>query len=157
MNKRALRISEWIAVILLLSMTLLTTANVFSRYVFHMSIALTEELTTNMFGLLSFIGAAIAAERGAHLGLTILTDHLSAGANRLIRVFACFVSMTLLCFVAWLGVDMVRHQIRLGNLSTGMQVPEWIYGLMVPFGCALIAAAYLVKVIELLRKGKDAP
>jgi C4-dicarboxylate transporter DctQ subunit len=148
--KRKFRLSEWIAIGILLAMTFLTTANVFSRYMLHMSISLTEEVTTNMFGLLSLIGAAIAAERGAHLGLTILTDLFSPKINRWIEIFGCVVSMALLLFMLYLGIGMVRHQISLGNLSTTLQWPEWVFGVIVPIGCALIAVSYLRKAILLL-------
>ncbi len=153
MRKRKLSSIEWLGIVLLLGMTLLTTLNVFSRYMLHMSISLTEEVATNLFGFLSFIGAAIAAERGAHLGLTVITDLLPPRANRRAQIFSCFISAALLLFILVLGVDMVTHQIRLGNVSPGLQWPEWIFGCMVPLGCALVAVSFVRKGIRLLREG----
>lgn len=156
MKKRKFTPTEWVAISLLLFMTALTTLNVFSRYALHMSISLTEEITSNMFGFLSFIGAAIAAERGAHLGLTAITDLLSPKLNHKIQILGCFISSLLLFLILILGGDMVMHQLEIGNVSPGLQWPEWIFGSMVPLGCALVAGSFLRKGIRLLREGGDA-
>ena len=72
------KIEEYICAACTLVMTLLVFANVLSRYVLHMSLSFSDEITTNLFILLSMMGAAIATKRRAHLGLTILTDEQNA-------------------------------------------------------------------------------
>ena len=81
------KIEEAICIICLLAMTTLVFANVFSRYVLHLSLSFSEEITTNLFVLLSMMGTAIAARRRAHLGLSILTDAVSPKLRRAMLIF----------------------------------------------------------------------
>ena len=67
------KIEEYLCICCLVVMTALVFANVFSRYVLHASFSFSEEITTNLFVLLSMMGTAIAAKRQAHLGLSIVT------------------------------------------------------------------------------------
>ena len=68
--------------ILLLVMMLLTCVNVFARYVLLSSMPFVEELTNAGLILLSIAGAAVAAKRGAHLGLTVLTERFSPAGQK---------------------------------------------------------------------------
>ena len=67
-----------ICAIILLVMMLLTCVNVVARYVLKASMPFVEELTCLGLIILSLTGAAVAAKRGAHLGLTVLTDFFPA-------------------------------------------------------------------------------
>ena len=54
------KIEETICIVCLLAMTALVFANVFSRYVLHLSLSFSEEITTNLFVLLSMMGTAMS-------------------------------------------------------------------------------------------------
>lgn len=56
-----IRMAEILCVVLLAAMTLITFANVLSRHILHSSISASEEITTNLFVLLSLTGASLAA------------------------------------------------------------------------------------------------
>ena len=70
MKKFLNNIEDNICAIILLAMTILTCVNVFARYVFLSSMPFVEELTPMGLVVLSIAGAAVAAKKGAHLGLT---------------------------------------------------------------------------------------
>jgi TRAP-type C4-dicarboxylate transport system permease small subunit len=55
-------------------MTFITVINVISRKFLGLSMSFLEEITTAMFILITLLGAAAAAGKGAHLGLSALTD-----------------------------------------------------------------------------------
>ena len=76
MKKFLKEIEDNICGLLLLAMMVLTCINVFARYVFKSSMPFVEELTALGLVIISLSGAAVAAKRGAHLGLTVLTDLL---------------------------------------------------------------------------------
>ena len=71
------KIEEYLCICCLVIMTALVFANVFSRYILHASFSFSEEITTNLFVLLSMMGTAIAAKRQAHLGLSLVPDRVS--------------------------------------------------------------------------------
>jgi len=145
------RIEEAICIICLIAMTTLVFANVFSRYVLHLSLSFSEEITTNLFVLLSMMGTAIAARRRAHLGLSILTDAVSPKARRALLIFGYGLS-TVFCFsVFFYGIKMVRNEYILGQVTPSMQWPEWIYGCFVPFGAAFMTLRFAQVTLEEIR------
>lgn len=62
--------------IILLIMLILTFINVIARYIILASMPFVEELTCVGLMILSILGAATAAKRQAHLGLSVITDLL---------------------------------------------------------------------------------
>ena len=128
------KIEEGICILCLIAMTALVFANVFSRYVLHLSLSFSEEITTNLFVLLSMMGTAIAARRRAHLGLSILTDAVSPKLRRALLVFGFGLATVFSFAVFFYGIKMVRNEYILGQVTPSMQWPEWVYGCFVPFG-----------------------
>lgn len=149
------RIEEGICILCLIAMTALVFANVFSRYVLHLSLSFSEEITTNLFVLLSMMGTAIAARRKAHLGLSILTDAVSPKVRRSLLIFGFGLS-TIFCFaVFFYGIKMVRNEYILGQVTPSMQWPEWIYGCFVPFGAAFMTLRFAQITLEEIRTPPD--
>jgi len=145
------KIEEGICILCLIAMTTLVFANVFSRYVLHLSLSFSEEITTNLFVLLSMMGTAIAARRRAHLGLSILTDTVSPKVRRRLLIFGYGLS-TVFCFaVFFYGIKMVRNEYILGQVTPSMQWPEWIYGCFVPFGAAFMTLRFAQITLEEIR------
>ncbi len=145
------KIEEGICILCLIAMTTLVFANVFSRYVLHLSLSFSEEITTNLFVLLSMMGTAIAARRRAHLGLSILTDAVNSKVRRALLIFG-FGLATVFCFaVFFYGIMMVRNEYILGQVTPSMQWPEWIYGCFVPFGAFFMTLRFAQVTLEEIR------
>ena len=75
------KIEKAVACICVSVMAVLVFANVVARFVFKHSLAVSDEMSTYLFVLMSFMGTAIAARRKAHLGLSIVTDRVSPKAH----------------------------------------------------------------------------
>ena len=67
-------------------MAVLVFSNVIARFLFKHSLAVSDEMSTYLFVLMSFMGTAIAARRRAHLGLSIITDHVSPHTRLIIQL-----------------------------------------------------------------------
>lgn len=145
------KIEEWIALVCLVVMSMLTFANVVSRYIFKASFSFSEELTTYLFVLLSLVGAAIAAKRRAHLGLSILTDSVSKTTERYLKIFAYLISVLFSVALFYYGILMVKNQIILGQVTVGMQWPEWVFGSFVPIGAFFITIRFVQVLIETIK------
>ena len=150
------KIEETICIVCLLAMTALVFANVFSRYVLHLSLSFSEEITTNLFVLLSMMGTAIAARRRAHLGLSILTDAVSPRLRRALLIFG-FGLATVFSFAVFFyyGVKMVQSEYILGQVTPSMQWPEWVYGCFVPFGAVFMTIRFAQITLEEIRSPED--
>lgn len=70
-------LEKFVSCVCVILMSILVFINVIARFVFNHSLAFSDEISTYLFVLMSFMGTAIAARRGAHLGLSIVTDKVS--------------------------------------------------------------------------------
>ena len=143
---------EYLGAVILVGMTGLTVVNVFSRFLLKASIAVTDELTTCFFVLLSLLGAAVCTKRGAHLGLTLLTDRMGFKNRRRCALIASFLGAFFCGVVVVYGIDMVIHEYVSEQLTLGMGWPEWIFGSFVPFGGALICLRFIQAGIAVAKK-----
>lgn len=143
MKKFLNNIEDNICAIILLAMTILTCVNVFARYVFLSSMPFVEELTPMGLVVLSIVGAAVAAKKGAHLGLTVITDLLSPKYQKLCVLFAHALGFIFGIIILYYGLDTVRVEYLLEFVTSGMQWPEWIFGITIPLGGFILAVRYL--------------
>lgn len=131
--------AEILCVVLLAAMTLITFANVLSRYIFHSSISASEEITTNLFVLLSLTGAALAARSHQHIGFNLLSDKLSPKGKLIHDIFEGFIGAGFMGFLAYYGALRIVQQINSNQVSAGLNMPMWVYG-----GCVCWALSYLL-------------
>ena len=142
------KIEDIICAICLIIMTTLTFANVIARYVFSASFSFSEEITTYLFVMLSLIGSAAVARRKAHLGFTAILDLLPAGVKRAIQTMSYALATAFSAALFWYGINMVQSQIFHGQVTAGMQWPEWIFGSFVPLGAFFITIEFLFMLID---------
>ena len=141
---------EGMCCICLVVMTALTFINVLSRYVFNASLSFSEEITTYLFVLLSLLGASIAAKRGAHLGFTLLSEHVGAVAGRILSIIAMGFSAAFSGIICYFGIFMVIKQYTSGQVTGAMQLPEWIFGSFVPIGALFVTIRFLQNFVRLI-------
>lgn len=146
------RIEEILAAICLVIMTVLTFANVVARYVFSASFSFSEEITTYLFVLLSLLGTAIAAKRSEHLGLSIVTDAVGPQKEKLLRIIGYGVAVLFSGSIFYYGIFMVKNQRMLGQVTAGMQWPEWIFGSFVPIGAFFVVIRFAQVLIHEIRR-----
>ena len=132
-------------------MAVLVFANVIARYVFNAPLAFSDEISSYLFILMSFMGTAIAARRKAHLGLTIVTDRLSPKGQKYVGVTMYGVAAFFCLLIVIFGIQMVISQYQLGQETATMQWPEWIYGLFVPVGAAFALLAFVEGIGAMLK------
>ncbi|WP_297588070.1 TRAP transporter small permease [Roseibium sp.] len=85
-------------------MTVITFANVITRYVFNFNILWALEVTVFLFAWLVILGASYALKKSAHLGVDVLINAVTAATRRLIGLVAgaAVVAFSLLMFKgAW--------------------------------------------------------
>ena len=135
-------IEDNILAIVLLIMLILTCINVFARYVFLSSMPFVEELTPMGLVLLSIAGATVAAKRGAHLGLTIVTDKLSPSGKKFCTLAGDSMGIIFGLIVFYFGIDTVYVEYILSFVTSSMQWPEWLFGITIPVGGFFLIVRY---------------
>lgn len=142
---------ELVCILALTVMTILTFTNVVTRYIFNFSMNFAEEISTYSFVLLSLFGASIAAKRGAHLGFTLISDHVPKIVARIFEAISALAGITFAGVIFYYGIRMTMTQFQRGQLSLGVQIPEWIYGSFVPLGAFFLLIRFIELLIRALR------
>lgn len=152
MKKFLADIEDNICALILLAMTILTCVNVFARYVFLSSMPFVEELTPMGLVVLSLAGAAVAAKKGAHLGLTVITDLLPARYQKACVLLGHALGFMVGLIILYFGIDTAYIEYILEFVTSGMQWPEWIFGVTIPVSGFIIALRYAQLFITVLKK-----
>ncbi len=134
-------------------MTLAVVAGVLSRHVLHYSLSFAEELTRYLFVWATFLGIALAARQGAHLGLGGLRTRLRGTPARVLNWALAAVAAAFFLLLCVAGALVVRLQATTGQTTAAFGLPAWWLGLAVPVGCGLAALRELAHAW----RGPDAP
>lgn len=148
------KIEKLVACVCVSIMAVLVFVNVIARYVFGNSLAVSDEMSTYLFVLMSFMGTDVAARRKAHLGLSIVTDHVSPRARLIISMVMYAISALFCLLIVIFGIQMVISQYQMGQETATMQWPEWIYGSFVPVGAAFAMMAFLQTMVQMYKEFK---
>ena len=140
-NKVLDYIEEALVCVCLVVMTGLTFANAVGRKL-GAGLSFSEEISTYLFVLLSLLGSAIAAKRGAHLGLTIITDRVGPKAARVLGIISMAFATIFSALICYYGVFMALNQYQKGQVTMATQLPEWIFGSFVPIGALFVTIRF---------------
>lgn len=150
LNRFISNLEKYICVATFVVMLTLTFVNIVSRYLLTMSLSFTEEIVTSLFVIASLAGASIAIREHAHLGLDFITSYFPKSIQRLLFVLGNVLGIVFCSVVFHHGAIMVYHEFESGQVSATMQWPEWIYGMTVPVGSALLIVRYFLTICETL-------
>jgi len=124
-------------------MFVLVFANVVTRYLFGVSIATTDEVSTFLMIWVTYLGAGLALREGRHAAIDLFQDFLSPGAR---RVFRAVLGVVILMFFAALAYYGVRFAIFGWSQETAVtQIPKGIPYLAIPAG-AILFVVHLVTI-----------
>lgn len=141
---------------ILLAMLILTFVNVVARKLFNSSMPFVEELTTCGLMVLSIIGAATAAKRGAHLGLSLITDLLPLKAQRYIALIGDILAAAFSGLIVYYGYFMVLNEYTNKLKTAGMSWPEWLFGMWLPIGGVILTLRYIQLAVKNFKSAKEA-
>lgn len=128
---------ELILFLALAVMTVISFANILSRNFANMSLSFTEELTINLFVLLTFVGTAVGVRRYAHLGFTLIFDKVGKRLKKSIIVFSTLAGLVLFGILLWNGINMVLFQMDIGQKTPALGMPQWILSSSLAIGAFL--------------------
>lgn len=130
-------LEEIILALALAVMTVISFANILSRNFANMSLSFTEEITINLFVLITFVGTAVGVRRYAHLSFTLLFDKGGEGMKKIIIGFATLAGILLFGVLFWYGTQMVLFQMNIGQKTPSLGMPQWILSMSLPIGAML--------------------
>lgn len=139
---RLLPVERLIAALAMAAICFISFANVLVRYISNYSFAFTEEYSTFLLVLLTFVGASVAVARNSHLRAGFLAE-LGSRWRVFCRAVARLASLVMFGLIVWYGGWLTWDQYRFEELSAGLGYPTWIYTIWMPLLSLLIMGRIL--------------
>jgi TRAP-type C4-dicarboxylate transport system permease small subunit len=146
--KVPLKIEDWISVLIMAVLALITFVNVLVRYFTDGSFAWSEEISVFLLIVLTMTASATAFVRNQHIRIEAYADsgaesrqrRLAIGVNTLVLLF--FLLLTIL------SARMVYDDYTWGDTSPAIGVPNWWYTVWMP----VLALGISLRVAGILRR-----
>ena len=124
---------------ILVSLMLLTTADVIGRYFFNAPITGVFDLTHFAVLTMSFLGLAYCGFRGGHIVIELLYDRLSLPVGRALKRVVNLVGCVLFLLIAWQSVVQSVDVREFNETSQLLMIPYFPFYWVVAFGSVLFA------------------
>lgn len=134
-----LKIEDWLTVIVIALLALITFANVLVRYFTNRSFAWTEEFSIFLMIVLALVAGSAAVARNRHIRIEYFIGKGSPTRQRVLGRFGALMVVVMFGLIAVLSSRMVWDDIRFGETSPGIGVPQWWYSLWLPLLSVVIA------------------
>lgn len=136
--------------VILATMALSMTSNVFCRFVLNFSISWADELTQSLLLWLTFIGAAAVLRDHTHYAFTYMDTVFTGRVLKLYSVTNKTLMLVAICVLLYWSV-----QVTLGITQWIMPALEinrvWVYGAC-PVGCVLMLIYCIEDIIKQVKK-----
>ncbi len=144
-----LAIEDWLTVLIMALLALITFANVLVRYFSNVSFAWTEEVSVFLMIVLAMVAGSAAVARNRHIRIDYFADAGPAARQRALARFGAAMVALLFGLLAVLSARVVWDDVQYGETSPGIGVPQWWYTMWLP----ILSAAITLRAIGLMLRG----
>jgi tripartite ATP-independent transporter DctM subunit len=143
LNRNAMRIVGFLAVVLMLVETGVLLSGVISRYVLHKPLMWSDELASSLFIWLAMFGAVLALDRGEHMRMSAIVNKLPQAW----RGFSETLSAMVVCvFVAMIITPAMQHAHEQMVITTpALGIPDGVRAAALPVGAVLMLLAAVAR------------
>jgi TRAP-type C4-dicarboxylate transport system permease small subunit len=142
------RISNTLAMGVLVIMMLLTVADVLLRYIFRRPILGTVELTEYMMIPVVFLAVPWCAIKGGHAKIDLVVERLPPKAQAIFDIVAGLIGFFMISLICWQGF-LESKNMWVSHIGADMlNVPTYPFYLIVAAGAFLFALVLLVYIIR---------
>ena len=138
-----LAIEDWLTVIVMALLALITFANVLVRYLTSQSFAWTEEFSIFLMIVLTLVAGSAAVARNRQIRIEYFADNGPEWRQRALARFGALMVFLLFALIAVLSTRVVYDDIKFGETSPGIGVPIWWYTIWMPVMSVAIAGRAL--------------
>lgn len=136
---KALALEDWLVVIIMALLALMTFANVLVRYFTDSSFAWTEEISIFLMIVLAMVGSSSAVARDQHIRIEFFSGTGNAQRRKRLARFGALMVVLLFTVLAALSMRLVWDDWRYEETSPGIGVPQWWYSMWLPICSVAIA------------------
>jgi TRAP-type C4-dicarboxylate transport system permease small subunit len=130
-----LKIEDWLTVLIMAALALITFANVLVRYFTDQSFAWTEEFSVFLMILLAMVAGSAAVARDRHIRIEYFSSAGSPARRRRLAQLGALLVALLFFLIAGLSLRLVWDDWRFEETSPGIGLPQWWYSIWLPIVC----------------------
>jgi TRAP-type C4-dicarboxylate transport system permease small subunit len=138
-----LAIEDWLTVIVMALLALITFANVLVRYFTDQSFAWTEELSVFLMIVLALVAGSASVARNLQIRIEYFADNGPPARQGGVDRFGGPLVFVLFALLSVLSSRMVYDDFTYGETSPGIGVPQWWYTIWLPVMSVAIAGRAL--------------
>ena len=138
-----LAIEDWLTVIVMALLALITFANVLVRYFTSQSFAWTDEFSIFLMIVLALVAGSASVARNRQIRIEYFADNGPEWRQRALARFGSLMVFLLFAIIAVLSTRVVYDDIKFGETSPGIGVPIWWYTIWMPVMSIAIAGRAL--------------
>ncbi|NPA15112.1 MAG: TRAP transporter small permease [Deferribacteres bacterium] len=144
-------LATFLAVIVLVVMTVVITAQIVCRFFFS-ALSWSEELSRYLMVWLTFLGASMGIKRKAHIAVTFAVSSLPPKVQRWLSLVVYTLSLYFFVLVIIYGFKLMRFQAFQVSAGLGISM-KYVY-LSLPVGGMLCAVHIVSNILEVLGAGR---
>lgn len=137
------KVEEFLISFGIIVMASVAILNVIGRNVFQNSFSWVEEVTQFSVVLVTFVGTAYAARKGAHIRMSMLSDVLGPRTKKALALTVSLGTALFMFYLTGYGAIYVKNLYAMKKYTLGLQVPVCVIMFWVPVGFAATGMQYL--------------
>lgn len=143
-----LKIEDWLTVLVMGALALITFGNVLARYFTNQSFAWTEEFSVFLMIVLALVGSCAAVARDRHIRIEYFSGSGTLGRRKTLARLGAVMVAVLFGLIGVLSIRLVWDDYRYDETSPGIGIPQWWYSIWLPIlslGMALRAVGLFIR------------
>jgi TRAP-type C4-dicarboxylate transport system permease small subunit len=149
------RIAALIAMVWVVPMMLLITADVFARYVLNSPIVGVAELSSKMM-IVIFLALAWCGVKDSHIVIDIVMNRFPKPVQRVVDIIDLFISIAVLGWLIWCTFMRADYAITNNSYASySMPIPEAPFYIIVALSFVLLLLVVVALIIKRLREAKS--
>ena len=136
-----------ILVFCIASLAILLITNVFAR-TFFQSIYFAEEISKFLVMLTTFTGVSYGVRKARHIRMGAFLDAMPPKMEKTFLIIISFVSAVVMAIMTWFSYKYLMNAMQMGHMTPALQVPKWIFYVIIPIGFGLACIQYLRTIIK---------
>lgn len=133
-----LKLEDWVSVLVLATLALITLSNVVVRYLTNGSFAWTEEFSVFLIIVLTMTAGATGFVRNQHIRIEAYADGGSTARQRRLLIISHTITLLFFILLTVLSARVVYDDYSWGDTSPAIGVPTWWYSIWMPILGAVI-------------------
>ena len=133
----------------ILLMGLMLCYEVICRYFFKSPTIWAQETAIYLFIWTMLAGSAYTLQKGKHVRIDLLIEHLSVRTQRILEMITSFVGMVFCAIVSWQAYEMIAASVGYDKVSaTLLRVPMWIPQMALLLGFVLLTFQFALIIAD---------